>query len=130
MRIARRIPTGKNTHSEYVIIISCQMQQRSYKCPSLLRYTYVTRLVIFKMKADICYEKLLPRISTHQSVRYHTIENSDPNKNHTECPKLYNLKLDRRNILVKITAPSTYLIFSNLIRNFLKFQRAKKSDAD
>ena len=41
MRIACWIPKATNTHSEFVIIIDFQPQQRLYESALILRYTYL-----------------------------------------------------------------------------------------
>jgi len=41
MRIARWITEATNTHSQYVILIACTLQQWLHERPSLLRYTYI-----------------------------------------------------------------------------------------
>jgi hypothetical protein len=48
MRIAccTRIPKATSTHSEYEILISFPLQQWLYERASLLRYSYITCLVV------------------------------------------------------------------------------------
>ena len=46
MRIACWIPESPNTHSEYVIIISFPLQQWLHERASMLRYTYIARLLL------------------------------------------------------------------------------------
>ena len=38
------IPKAKNTHSQYVILISFPLQQWLYECASTLRYSYIACL--------------------------------------------------------------------------------------
>jgi hypothetical protein len=45
IRIECGIPKTTNTQSEYVILITCQRQQWLHKSASVLRYTYVARIV-------------------------------------------------------------------------------------
>ena len=45
MRIACWIPKAKNTHSDYVILIACPLQQWLNECALLLRYTYIACFV-------------------------------------------------------------------------------------
>ena len=45
MRIASWIPKAINTHSQYVILIAFPPQQLSLEGASILRYTYIGRLV-------------------------------------------------------------------------------------
>jgi hypothetical protein len=45
MRIARWIPTTKNAHSEYIILIVFTLQQWLHEHASMLRYAYSARLV-------------------------------------------------------------------------------------
>jgi hypothetical protein len=46
MRISCWIPKATNTHSEYVILISCPLQQRLHESTSVLRDKYIASLVI------------------------------------------------------------------------------------
>ena len=46
MRTACFIPKATDTHSEYVILISFQTQQWLQEHASVLRYTYIARLVL------------------------------------------------------------------------------------
>jgi hypothetical protein len=46
MRIACWIPKATDTHSEHVILIVFQPQQRLYERTSILRYTYIDCLVV------------------------------------------------------------------------------------
>ena len=46
MRFARWITKGTNTHSQYVILIACPLQQWLHERASLLRYTYIACLVL------------------------------------------------------------------------------------
>ena len=45
MRIACRIHKATDTHSEYVILIAFPLQQWLHERVSMLRYTYIARLV-------------------------------------------------------------------------------------
>jgi hypothetical protein len=54
MRISRWIPEATNTHLDYVILIALPQQQWLQKRASMLRYTYIDRLVYIVMN-------LLPR---------------------------------------------------------------------
>jgi hypothetical protein len=45
MRISSWIPKATNTHSEYVILIACPLQQWFHEWASMLRYTYIASLV-------------------------------------------------------------------------------------
>ena len=45
MRIACWIPKAKHTHSEYVILTAFPLQQWLHERASMLRYTYIARLV-------------------------------------------------------------------------------------
>ena len=47
MRIACWIPTATNTHSDCVILIAFPLQQWLHERASMLRYTYITSLVLF-----------------------------------------------------------------------------------
>jgi hypothetical protein len=51
MRTAFWIPNATNTHSEYVILIAFPWQQRLRERGSMLRYTYIARLVILYSEA-------------------------------------------------------------------------------
>ena len=46
MRIACWMPKATDTHLQYIIPIACQLQQRLYERPSVLRRTYIACLVI------------------------------------------------------------------------------------
>jgi hypothetical protein len=48
MRIACWIPKATKTHSEYVIFFAFPLQQWLRERASVLRYTYITSLLIFK----------------------------------------------------------------------------------
>ena len=54
MRFARWITKATNTHSEYVILNACPMQQWLHELASLLRYTYISSLVQTLITATIC----------------------------------------------------------------------------
>ena len=45
MRIACWIPEATNTHPEYIILIAFTLQQRLQERASMLRYTYIARLM-------------------------------------------------------------------------------------
>jgi hypothetical protein len=45
MRTARRTTQATNTHSGYVILNAFPLQQRLHERASILRYTYIARLV-------------------------------------------------------------------------------------
>ena len=45
MRIACWVPKATNAHSEYVILIAFPLQQWLHERTSMLRYTYIARLV-------------------------------------------------------------------------------------
>ena len=49
MRIAYWAPKATNTHSEYVILITFPLQQWLNERASVLRYTYIACLVVFKV---------------------------------------------------------------------------------
>jgi hypothetical protein len=49
MRTACWIPKATDTHSEYVIFTTFPLQQWLQEIASLLRYTYIVCLVIFKL---------------------------------------------------------------------------------
>jgi hypothetical protein len=68
------------------------MQQWPHERASMLRCTYTACIVTFKMEAAICYENLLPRINTYQSVRYHTTDYLIPIK--TKVANKTNQELD------------------------------------
>jgi len=46
MYISRWVPKATNTHSEYVMVIVFPHRQLLHKSASVLRYTYIARLVI------------------------------------------------------------------------------------
>jgi len=46
MRVAYWIPKATNTHSQYVVLIAFPLQQWLYESPSMLRYTYMARIVV------------------------------------------------------------------------------------
>jgi hypothetical protein len=47
MRIACWVTKATNTPSEYVILIDCPLQQWLHERAPVLRYTYMTCLVVF-----------------------------------------------------------------------------------
>jgi len=47
MRIACWIPKATNTHSEYATIIALPLQQWLHEHASLLRYTYISCLLLY-----------------------------------------------------------------------------------
>jgi hypothetical protein len=50
MRIACWVPKATNTHSEYVIIIAFPPQQWLHERSTLLRYTYISCLLLLLME--------------------------------------------------------------------------------
>jgi hypothetical protein len=59
MHISRLVPKATNTHSGYVILIACLLQQWLHERALLLRYTYIACLV-----ANIVGSKLLHSLKT------------------------------------------------------------------
>jgi len=47
MRIACWVHRATNTHSQYVIIIAFPLQQLLHECPSMLRYTCISCIVVY-----------------------------------------------------------------------------------
>jgi hypothetical protein len=62
MGIACWIPKAKNTHSQYVILVAFPLQQWLQERASILRYTYIARLVK-KCHNPICHTVRLKDIS-------------------------------------------------------------------
>jgi hypothetical protein len=67
LRIAYWIPKGTSTHSEYVMLVAFPMQQWLRERASVLRYTYIASLLIFK-KNPHC----LLCVSSFQYVFHHS----------------------------------------------------------
>jgi hypothetical protein len=58
MHIACWMLKGKNTHSEYVICIAFPLQKMLHERPSILRYTYISCLVILYFHPCIIFQVL------------------------------------------------------------------------
>jgi len=52
MRTARFIPKATDTHSEYVLLISFQLQQFLHERASVLRYTYIACIELNKTRRE------------------------------------------------------------------------------
>jgi len=59
MRIACWIPKATNTHSKYIMLIVCPLQQKLHKRSSMLRYTYIACLAELHYYRNVCWCWLL-----------------------------------------------------------------------